>query len=459
MRKHAQWESYPSYESCFDALGGDIVCIQEAKLTRRHLERSMCVMKLFEAYYDLNPDRGYAGVATFVRKDACMPSDAYRGITGALEEAGLPYSDLPLDAEGRAVVLDCGLFVLINVYAPNETDETRTEFRNDKSFARISADPVVGDLNTLYDPDDHCEGRALVGGSREAFDNHPARAWLKELVQPDGLMIDTTRSAHPGRRDMYTCWNTLIDARSSNYGTRIDYILVSRGLKQWVGGGNIWPHIHGSDHCPVVLELKDTIVVDGNERRLVDELHGLGGAAPHHTLPKLAASRMPEFNDKVQPKLVTMFREQKAASPTAALKASEPQRKKRRASSPPQQSLASFFGKKTQPVPEEEPNELFFSELSSKTIPAGKTEAAAQWGAIFSSPPPPKCTFHREPARIWTVNKPGPNQGRKFWLCARPVGPGYKERARTPESRGFRCDFFLWDSEWRRRQSGHFATT
>ena len=129
LRRHNQW-ALPTFEAFLERLGGDLICIQEAKLTWRQLERDMCELASFEAFYDLNPTKGYAGVATFARRDICMPASASRGITGLLEDAGLPYSDLPLDAEGRAVSLDCGLFVLVNVYAPNETDSSRTEFRS-----------------------------------------------------------------------------------------------------------------------------------------------------------------------------------------------------------------------------------------------------------------------------------------------------------------------------------------
>jgi len=34
-----------------------------------------------------------------------------------------------LDAEGRSVVTDCGLFVLFNLYCPNLTNEERSEFK------------------------------------------------------------------------------------------------------------------------------------------------------------------------------------------------------------------------------------------------------------------------------------------------------------------------------------------
>ena len=44
-------------------------------------------------------------------------------------------------------------------------------------------------------------------------------------------------------------------ARLTNYGTRIDYILVSADLAPCVALADVWPHVRGSDHCPVVAVL------------------------------------------------------------------------------------------------------------------------------------------------------------------------------------------------------------
>ena len=52
------------------------------------------------------------------------------------------------------------------------------------------------------------------------------------------------------------------------------------------------------------------------------------------------------------------------------------------------------------------------------------------------------------------MNKPGPNKGRTFYLCARPVGPGYdkgrSERLREEVNHQYKCDFFKWASDVKR---------
>ncbi|KAJ1481560.1 hypothetical protein T484DRAFT_1806970 [Baffinella frigidus] len=48
----------------------------------------------------------------------------------------------------------------------------------------------------------------------------------------------------------------------------------------------------------------------------------------------------------------------------------------------------------------------------------------------------PLCKFHKEPCAQRTVVKPGPNLGKKFWVCPRPNG--------LPSDKEARCNFFAW---------------
>lgn len=41
------------------------------------------------------------------------------------------------------------------------------------------------------------------------------------------------------------------------------------------------------------------------------------------------------------------------------------------------------------------------------------------WSAILAPTPIPRCTVHNEPAKEYTVNKPGPNKGKRFFICSR----------------------------------------
>lgn len=51
----------------------------------------------------------------------------------------------------------------------------------------------------------------------------------------------------------------------------------------------------------------------------------------------------------------------------------------------------------------------------------GKGKSTQSWSNLFARTEPPKCIVHGESAKEFTVNKPGPNKGKKFYLCSRYV--------------------------------------
>lgn len=54
-----------------------------------------------------------------------------------------------------------------------------------------------------------------------------------------------------------------------------------------------------------------------------------------------------------------------------------------------------------------------------------RSEASKQWNSIFTRKGPPLCIVHGLPCIELVTKKPGPNLGRRFWICSKPVGPGY----------------------------------
>lgn len=71
---------------------------------------------------------------------------------------------------------------------------------------------------------------------------------------------------------LVTGWNTKLDARASNYGSRIDYILVTPGLLPWIANSDIQPDVFGSDHCPVWVDLHERIVNERGETLVLRDL-------------------------------------------------------------------------------------------------------------------------------------------------------------------------------------------
>ncbi|KAJ1030086.1 hypothetical protein NDA16_000999 [Ustilago loliicola] len=152
LKGYQPWYKLPDWEACLEHLGADIACFQETKMTRKQLTESMCILPSYHAFFNFHPTKGYSGTVTYVRKSVSIPLKAEQGITGRLPVTNVssnpsipdePIGCVPadtrddvgpqiwnaLDEEGRCVVLDLGLFVLFNVYCPNETGPERLEYK------------------------------------------------------------------------------------------------------------------------------------------------------------------------------------------------------------------------------------------------------------------------------------------------------------------------------------------
>ncbi|GAA5907946.1 hypothetical protein JCM8208_004005 [Rhodotorula glutinis] len=607
------WNVKKTHEGIIEDLEGDITCIQETKITRAQIEKGMACMTAFDSFFSFyrKSVKGVHGTAIFTKRDVVVPAKAEEGIGSSLlpstmpvderiggyplsSDADLDYNTMKdLDSEGRTTVIDTGMFVLINLYCPNETNSDRLEFklnfnkmvdRRVRGLIRAGRQViVVGDLNICASDLDTAdpERRARESGL-EAFTDHPARTWLNSFTGENGIMIDITRRLHPDRLGMFTCWNTKIDARPTNYGARIDYILITPGLLPWVKDSDIQRDIMGSDHCPVYLDLHDELDVTGRGKvSLWNELNpGRSKNDPPPPPPAFAARFYDEFSGK-QKLLSSFFGKKGGLSPAGptpspspqpgsssapvastssappptvkAASSSQPMSKnmsssssstskkgkgKAREPSPPpekvkerklgQQELSSFFKPppqpdappkkkrkkssstvKTTPPPPvdaltssssaaakpskspkprprtppdrevlvlsdddddgqcatsraarastEEQADAMLSASSAPSSTAGaptavvNAESASAWSSIFASKPPPLCEGHNEPSKLWTVNKTGINKGRRFFLCARPVGPGYDQgQAKLHVDPQFRCNFFQWETSVKR---------
>lgn len=194
----------------------------------------MAIVPGYYAYHSFSKVKlGYSGVAVYIKDTIPQPINAYEGITGILHKDKDFLYDLNtpadiLDAEGRCLVLEFDFFVLFNVYFPNESNETRTEFKMDyhrcvqkriEYYLDVVKKQVVlvGDINAVHEEIDHCDPvQSMKEHEIADFKDLPHRRWLDGMIDPKGPLIDMTRSYHPQRKKMFTCWNTRINARYSN---------------------------------------------------------------------------------------------------------------------------------------------------------------------------------------------------------------------------------------------------
>uniref|UniRef100_A0A1I8I4J8 Nuclear receptor domain-containing protein n=1 Tax=Macrostomum lignano TaxID=282301 RepID=A0A1I8I4J8_9PLAT len=232
-------------------------------------------------------------------------------------------------------------------------------------------------------------------------------------------------------------------ARQTNYGNRIDYVLVSHSLADQLLDCDIQPEVSGSDHCPVLAVLSDGYPLS---------------APPDQPLPSLAAARLPEFaarQRRISDFLAPWRGAQQAPKPPAKQEPPPASLKKRKqpqqqpAAKRRQASLSSFFAKPT-PTPEvaapaadssvEKAAAESGSNGSVSASSASSTAASSshQWRQLLTGPEkPPLCRGHGEACLLRTVKKDGPNRGRRFWVCPRPEGSAKNAEAR--------CDTFLWE--------------
>ncbi|EIN09638.1 DNase I-like protein [Punctularia strigosozonata HHB-11173 SS5] len=565
--KCIRWNTYKDFEGILMALDADVICFQELKSCRANTERNVAVPGLYDAFLSYPVSKGgYSGVGVFTNSENAMPLKAEEGLSGTLpgntqlapedrisaskpsaddmtlypdEEGNTPSDLIGLDSEGRALMVDFGLFVLINVYCPNETSDARLPFKMnyhlmlEERVRELVGEGrevmVVGDMNICATPLDHCDGH--LPSNAATFWDHPARAWFHNWLDPNGLMIDVLRRFWPERKGMYTVWNQKIGGRETNYGTRVDYILVTPGLLPWVKAADIEASVKGSDHCPIWVDLHD--ILPGQDIKLRDSLK----MNQFRVTPRLAAKYWPEFSGKqtllssffgkggkalppstsvtlssvspnsqpappplppatatpvptpvstpVEPPAAPVPKEIIAAPTLSTPPTSYPVASLPPTSTPPSPSQhvaksnppsstkrksiesVSATTKKAKKQQKAGQSKLstFFTKPPTSSPPASSPRSAAEskaaWSQMFAPIPVPRCTVHNELAKEWTVNKPGPNKGKTFYLCSRPVGPGYDkgrgERLREEVNPEYRCNFFKWASEVKREASRQAA--
>ncbi len=148
----------------------------------------------------------------------------------------------------------------MTVYTPNSKDDlSRLTYRDkawDPAFLEYlkrleETKPVIfcGDLNVAHTEDDLANPKPNVG--KHGFTDEERKGFQNFL---DAGFVDTYRLFTQGNGH-YTWWTHWANARARNVGWRIDYFLISKGLKDMVKSAEIHDKVMGSDHCPVSIEL------------------------------------------------------------------------------------------------------------------------------------------------------------------------------------------------------------
>lgn len=230
-------------------LNADIFCLQETKAEAQQLSSEMREVPGYHSFFASSSVRkGYSGVATYTK---IKPKKVEYGM--GIER---------FDQEGRLVATYFDDFVLLNVYFPNGgASPERLQYKLDfyDAFLEHIEDirkkglPVIfgGDVNTAHEEIDLARAKENEGNTGFLPEE---RAWIDEVVRLG--YVDTFRHFYPTKRDAYSYWDMKTRARDRNVGWRIDYFFVSSELIPRLKNTSILSDIFGSDHAPVVLELK-----------------------------------------------------------------------------------------------------------------------------------------------------------------------------------------------------------
>jgi exodeoxyribonuclease-3 len=221
----------------------DILCLQETKAGPDDVEQLW--PSAYTTYWNTAEKKGYSGTAIFTRT---RPQRISTGI-----------GERPHDREGRVLTAEYESFFLVNVYVPNAQRElTRLAYRQrwDRAFLRYlgkleATKPVVfcGDLNVAHTEIDLANPKANVRNHGFTVEE---RAGFGAFLKAG--FLDTFREFEHGPGH-YTWWSARPGIRTRNIGWRIDYFLISGALRPRLHRAFIQPHIQGSDHCPVGIEL------------------------------------------------------------------------------------------------------------------------------------------------------------------------------------------------------------
>jgi exodeoxyribonuclease III len=224
----------------------DIICLQETKAQPSQLSEEFIEQPGYFSYWQSAERKGYSSVAVYAKAE---PEN--------IETLGTPEFDI----EGRCQILFYPEFTLINAYFPNSQQEgARLEYklgfcnalldRADKLAAEGQNVIICGDYNIAHKPIDLARPKQNEGNPGYLPEE---RAWMDKF-SGNGYQ-DTFRmfNQEPGN---YTWWSHRSNARANNVGWRLDYFCVSKNFKPEISRSIILPDITGSDHCPVLLDIK-----------------------------------------------------------------------------------------------------------------------------------------------------------------------------------------------------------
>jgi exodeoxyribonuclease-3 len=224
----------------------DVVCLQEIKAQLEQLNERQFWPPSFNCYYHPAEKKGYSGVALYARRE---PDEVIQGL-------GWP----DVDAEGRWIEARFGRLSVVSLYLPSgSSSEERQEakYRCMDSFTehlkklqrRRSEYVICGDWNIVHKEEDITNWKSNQKNSGCLPEE---RAWL-DKVFGEYRWVDAFRTLDQ-EPEQYTWWSNRGRAWDNNVGWRIDYHVVTPGLRDRVRRTEIYRQQRFSDHAPLIMD-------------------------------------------------------------------------------------------------------------------------------------------------------------------------------------------------------------
>lgn len=230
-----------------EATNPDVICLQETKAHKEQLDLSLFENAGYKYNYWFSAQKkGYSSVAILCKKE---PKNIVYG-TGIDS----------MDFEGRNIRVDFDTVSIMSLYLPSGTNDTRLEFKLNymaefqeyvnglkKEVPNLI---ICGDYNICHEEIDiHNPKMKGVSGFLPV-----ERTWIGNFIK-NGF-IDSFRELNK-EPNHYSWWSYRANARNNNKGWRIDYHMITEPLRERLQRAYILPEAKHSDHCPIVVEIKE----------------------------------------------------------------------------------------------------------------------------------------------------------------------------------------------------------
>lgn len=236
----------------------DILLLQETKSKPEQVAFLDTVYPDYNKFYVAAEQAGYSGVSIWLEKKLQSQCSGFEFIEG------MPHDPVP--EEGRIARLDFKLenklYSVLGTYFPNG-GKSELAWQHKLQFYEawltyVNAIRTEG-RTVIWAGDVNCAHQVLDLARPKDNDGkigfHPAeRAWLDKWQAQD--WVEVWRHLNPTTTEVYSWWHLISRARSRNVGWRIDYFWVDKPLLDKVQTVTYLNDQMGSDHCPVLLELK-----------------------------------------------------------------------------------------------------------------------------------------------------------------------------------------------------------